>query len=48
VTAVVAIAVRCEDRRYTMAGEPPDRLSMNTRRLTGVAAGTWMPSSSGH
>jgi hypothetical protein len=34
--AVIAVAVRREDRRYTLAGEAPDRLSRNTRRLTGV------------
>jgi hypothetical protein len=37
VIAVVAIAIRREDRRYTLAVEAPDRLSRNTRRLTGVA-----------
>jgi hypothetical protein len=36
VTAVVAIAVRREDRWYTLAGDAPDRLSRTTRRLTGV------------
>jgi len=36
VIAVIAIAVRREDRRYTLAVEAPDRLSMSTRRLTGV------------
>jgi hypothetical protein len=36
VLAMVAVAVRREDRRYTLAGEAPDRLSRNTRRLTGV------------
>jgi hypothetical protein len=36
VIAVVAIAVRREDRRYTLAVEAPDRLSRNARRLTGV------------
>jgi len=36
VIAVVAIAVRREDRRYTLAGEAPDRLSRSTRRLTGL------------
>lgn len=36
VIAVVAIAVRREDRSYTLAGEAPDRLSRTTRRLTGV------------
>lgn len=37
VTVVIAIAVRREDRHYTLAVEAPDRLSRNTRRLTGVA-----------
>jgi hypothetical protein len=36
VIAVVAVAVRREDRRYTLAVEAPDRLSRNGRRLTGV------------
>jgi hypothetical protein len=36
VIAVVAIAVRREDRRYTLAVEAPDRLSRSARRLTGV------------
>ncbi|MFZ0186624.1 MAG: hypothetical protein WAL72_06750 [Streptosporangiaceae bacterium] len=36
VIAVVAIAVHREDHRYTLAGEAPDRLSRNTRRLTGL------------
>ena len=36
VIAVVAIAVRREDRRYTLAGDAPDLLSRNARRLTGV------------
>ena len=36
VIAVIAIAVRREDRRYTLAVEAPDRLSRNARRLTGV------------
>ena len=37
VIAVVAVAVRREDRRYTLAVQAPDRLSRNTRRLTGLA-----------
>ncbi len=37
VIAVVAVSVRREDRRYTLAGAAPDRLSRNTRRLTGLA-----------
>lgn len=36
VIAVIAIAVRREDRRYTLAVEAPDRLSRGTRLLTGV------------
>jgi hypothetical protein len=36
VIAVVAIAVRREDRRYTLAVDAPDRMSRTTRRLTGV------------
>ena len=36
VITVVAIAVRREDRRYTLAVDAPDRLSRTTRRLTGV------------
>lgn len=36
IIAVIAIAVRREDRRYTLAVEAPDRLSRNARRLTGV------------
>lgn len=37
VIAVVAVAVRREDRRYTLTVDAPDRLSRNTRRLTGLA-----------
>ena len=37
VLAVVAVAVRREDRRHTLAVDAPDRLSMNTRRLNGLA-----------
>lgn len=33
---VVAIAVRREDRGFTLVGEAPDRLSRGTRRLNGV------------
>jgi hypothetical protein len=36
VIAVIAIAVRREDRRYTLAVDAPDRMSKTTRRLTGV------------
>jgi hypothetical protein len=37
VITVIAVAVRREDRRYTLAGEAPDRMSRNTRRLNGLA-----------
>jgi hypothetical protein len=37
VIAVVAVAVRREDRCYTLAGEAPGRLARSTRRLTGLA-----------
>ena len=37
IIAVVAISVRREDRRYTLAGAAPDRISRNTRKLTGLA-----------
>ena len=33
---VVAVAVRREDRGYTLVGEAPDLLSRGTRRLNGV------------
>jgi hypothetical protein len=36
VIAVIAIAVRREDRRSTLAFDAPDRLSRTSRRLTGV------------
>lgn len=33
---VVALAVRREDRRFSLSGEAPDRISSSTRRLIGV------------
>ena len=36
VIAVIAVAVRREDRRYTLAVDAHDRLSRPARRLTGV------------
>jgi hypothetical protein len=36
IIGVVALAVRREDRRYSLPGEAPDRLSRSARRLTGV------------
>ena len=33
---VVALGVRREDRRYTLAGAAPGRLSGSTRRLNGL------------
>jgi hypothetical protein len=37
VIAVIAVSIRREDRRYTLAGEAPGRLSRSTRRLNGLA-----------
>jgi len=36
VIAVIALAIRREDRRYTLVREAPDRVSRSARRLTGV------------
>ena len=36
VIAAVALAIRREDRRYTLVREAPDRISRSARRLTGV------------
>jgi hypothetical protein len=36
VIAVVALAVRREERRFTLVHEAPDRLSRSTRWLNGV------------
>ncbi len=36
VIATIALAIRREDRRYTLIGEAPDRISRSARRLTGV------------
>jgi hypothetical protein len=36
VIVVVALAVRREDRAYTLAGEAPSRMSRSARRLNGV------------
>ena len=36
VLAAVAVAIRREERRHTLALEAPDRLSRNARWLTGV------------
>ncbi len=35
--AVMAIAIRREDRRYTLPLAAPDRISSSTRRLNGLA-----------
>jgi hypothetical protein len=37
VIAVVALSVRREDRRHSLAGEAPDRMSRSARRLNGVS-----------
>jgi hypothetical protein len=34
---LVSIAVRREDRRFTLAGDPPGPLSRGARRLTGIS-----------
>ena len=36
VIVVIALAIRREDRRYTLIREAPDRISRSVRRLTGV------------
>lgn len=36
VIVVVALAVRREDRAYTLAVEAPDRMAGNARRLNGL------------
>lgn len=36
VIVVVALAVRREDRRYSLVGEAPDRMSRSARMLNGV------------
>jgi hypothetical protein len=38
VIAGIAVAVRREDRCYTLIGAAPDRLSSGTRRLTGLGS----------
>jgi hypothetical protein len=37
VLAMVAVAVRREDRSYTLGTEAPNRISRSVRRLNGVA-----------
>jgi hypothetical protein len=36
VVAAIALAIRREDRRYSLVREAPDRISRSARRLTGV------------
>jgi len=36
VMAAIALAVRREDRAYTLVGEAPNRMSRSARRLNGV------------
>lgn len=36
VVATVSLAIRREDRRYSLVREPPDMMSRGTRRLIGV------------
>jgi hypothetical protein len=37
VLAAVSVAIRREDRHHTLAVEAPDRLSRNTRWMTGIS-----------
>jgi len=37
VIVLVSIAVRREDRRFTLAGDPPGRVSRGARRLTAIS-----------
>ena len=37
VLGVLAVAIRREERRHTLAVEAPDRLSRSARRLTGMS-----------
>jgi hypothetical protein len=36
ITVMVAMAVRREDKHYTLTGEPPDVTARGVRRLVGV------------
>ena len=36
IVAMIAMAVRREDRRYTLTGQPPDVAARGVRRLTAV------------
>ena len=36
IIAMVAMAVRREDKRHTLTGEPPDAMARGARRLAGV------------
>jgi hypothetical protein len=36
IIAVVALAVRREDRAYTLVGDAPNRMSRSARRLNGL------------
>jgi hypothetical protein len=53
IIAVVAIAVRREDKRHTLTGEAPDAMARGARRLVGVGlrditpAAYWEPSGFG-
>ena len=38
IIAAVAVSVHREDRRYTLAGDAPDRVSQSARRLNGVGS----------
>jgi hypothetical protein len=36
IVVMIAMAVRREDRRYTLTGTPPDAVACGVRRLAGV------------
>ena len=45
IIAVVAVAVRREDRAYTLVGDAPNRMSRSARRLTGLGRDAQLASS---
>jgi hypothetical protein len=45
--AMIAMAVRREDRRYTLTGQPPDVAARGVRRLTAVGLRDIIPPDEG-
>lgn len=43
ILAVIALAVRREDKRYTLTRQPPDMVARGVRRLVGVGLRDIMP-----